>query len=54
MDGIFTESDLIYTYSRKQAVADGQQIDCRKGQLAAVTAQHQRKMPVYMTAAVAG
>ena len=47
----FQDSDLIYSYTRKQALADGEQVDCNIGDLAEVTRQH-FKYPVYMTRSV--
>lgn len=43
--------DPISTYSRKQALEDGEQVDCNVGDLAEVTRQHFR-YPVYMTRSV--
>ncbi len=47
----FQDSDLIYSYTRKQALADGEQVDANIGDLAEVTRQHFR-YPVYMTRSV--
>ena len=44
-------NDIIYVYSRKQALEDGVQVDANIGELAEVTRQH-FKYPVYMTGAV--
>jgi Family of unknown function (DUF6573) len=43
--------DIIYVYSRKRALEDGEQVDANIGDLAEVTRQH-FKFPVYMTRAV--
>jgi hypothetical protein len=43
--------EIIYVYSRKQALEDGVQVDANVGDLAEVTLQH-FKYPVYMTRAV--
>ncbi len=43
--------DLIYIYSRKQALEDGVQVDANIGDLAEVTRQH-FKYPVFLTRTV--
>jgi hypothetical protein len=43
--------ETIYSYTRAQALDDGQQVDANIGDLGDVTPQHFR-MPVYMTAGV--
>ncbi len=43
--------DIISTYTRKQALEDGEQVDANIGALAEVTRQH-FKIPVYMTRSV--
>ena len=43
--------DVIYVYSRKNALEDGIQVDANTGDLAEVTRQHY-KVPVYMTKSV--
>jgi len=48
---MFTNEELIFVYSRKEALADGVQVDANIGDLAEVTRQHY-KFPVYMTAGV--
>src|SRR3990172_8438572 len=51
MDGnkpLFDESDLIFVYSRKQALEDGVQVDANVGDFADVTLRHFH-FPVYMT-----
>jgi hypothetical protein len=45
---IFTPDDVIYAYTRKQALEDGVQVDANTGDFAEVTRQHY-KYPVYMT-----
>jgi len=51
MSSLFDEADVIYTYSRAQAIEDGVLVDATIGDLAEVTRQHY-KYPVAMTAAV--
>mgnify|MGYP001489738565 CR=1 FL=1 len=46
---MFDRGDVIYTYTRKRALADGMQEDARQGIWADVTANHFRTLPVYMT-----
>ena len=48
---LFTANDLIYAYTRQQALEDGVQVSANEGDLAEVTRQHY-KYPVYMTDAV--
>lgn len=48
---IFAGADVIYGYTRKQTLADGDQVDANQGDLAQVSIQH-FKIPVYMTRAV--
>lgn len=48
---MFTAEDVIYTYTREQAIEDGVLIDANVGEFAEVTRQHYR-YPVAMTAAV--
>jgi hypothetical protein len=48
MDSFFSEDDIIHSYSRKEAVEDGFQVDANIGDLAEVTKQH-FKWPVYMS-----
>ena len=45
------DSDLIFVYPRREALADGAQVDANIGDLAEVSRQHY-KFPVYMTAGV--
>lgn len=47
-EGIFTSADVIYSYTRKQALDDGFQVDANLGDLAEVSRQHY-KFPLYMT-----
>lgn len=49
VDDLF--GDLVYVYSRKQALEDGIQVDANTGDLGEVTRQH-FKYPVYMTKSV--
>jgi hypothetical protein len=51
MDDIFSNDDIIHTYSRKEALEDGFQVDANIGEFAEVTKQHY-KFPVYMTRGV--
>ncbi|MGD8405313.1 MAG: hypothetical protein PVJ21_16755 [Anaerolineales bacterium] len=51
MDNIFSNDDIIHTYSRKEALEDGFQVDANIGEFAEVTKQH-HKFPVYMTRGV--
>ena len=47
----WTDADVVYTYTRAQAIEDGVLVDGNIGDLAEVTRQHY-KWPVAMTAAV--
>lgn len=51
MTALFDDADLISSYSREQAIADGVLVDANRGDLAEVTQQHY-KYPVALTAAV--
>ena len=46
---MFTEEDIIYVYSRKEAVEDGVQVDACIGDFAEVSKQHYPGTPVYMS-----
>ena len=48
MDDFFSEDDIIHAYTRKEAIADGFQVDANIGDLAEVTRQHY-KWPVFMS-----
>lgn len=48
---MFSQSDVIYSYTRKQALEDGEQVDANTGELAEISRQH-CKYPVYMTRTV--
>jgi hypothetical protein len=45
------EENIIYAYTRKQALEDGEQVDANIGDFAEVTRQHY-KYPVFMTRSV--
>ena len=48
-DSLFTQADLVFTYTAEQAVADGVLMDARQGEIAEVTAQHVKaELPVYI------
>ena len=51
MNDFWSDADVIYTYTRAQAIEDGMLVDGIIGDLAEVTQQHY-KYPVAMTAAV--
>lgn len=46
---MFTEEDIIYVYSRKEAVEDGVQVDACIGDFAEVSKQHYPNTPIYMS-----
>ncbi len=50
-DSFWTDADVIYSYTRAQAIEDGVLVDANIGDLAEVTQQHY-KWPVAMTASV--
>lgn len=45
---MFDKNDLIYAYTRQNALDDGFQVDANIGDFAEITAQYY-KVPVYMT-----
>jgi hypothetical protein len=51
MSELFTDADIIYAYTREDAIADGVLVDANVGEFAEITRQH-FKMPVAMTAGV--
>lgn len=48
---MFTEDDIVYSYTRRQALEDGEQIDASSGVLLEISRQHY-KYPVYLTRSV--
>ena len=50
-DDLFTQADIISTYTLAQALEDGVLVDANEGDLAEVTQQH-TKLKVYMTRAL--
>ena len=47
-DALFSDDDIIHSYSRKEAIEDGFQVDANIGDLAEVSKQH-FKWPVFMS-----
>ena len=47
-DALFSDDNIIHSYSRKEAIEDGFQVDANIGDLAEVSKQH-FKWPVFMS-----